>query len=240
LARVRTRWTQHLSQDRRRQIKARRSNGDGAFDKIKRKRKDGTIVERATKMARLQADASRGIAPSSERMSVASYMQRWLDDAVTSTVRPATRKPYEPSDRPPADGGRCAARAPAPSLRPRGLRAAPWVFPREAGGPQDAQNLMARVFRPLLEEIQTKLDEATAKAGAKPERFPAIRFHDLRHTAASLMLERGLHPKVVSEIHGHATVAMTLEVYSQNPRKTLVLRGFSWLRMLDSNQRPAD
>jgi integrase len=42
----------------------------------------------------------------------------------------------------------------------------------------------------------------------------AVRFHDARHTAASLLLGRGVHPKVVSEMLGHATVAMTLDVYS--------------------------
>lgn len=43
---------------------------------------------------------------------------------------------------------------------------------------------------------------------------PRVRFHDLRHTAATLMLSRGVHPKIVSEMLGHATVAITLDVYS--------------------------
>ena len=41
-----------------------------------------------------------------------------------------------------------------------------------------------------------------------------MRFHDLRHTAATIMLSRGVHPKVASEILGHATVAITLDLYS--------------------------
>jgi len=41
-----------------------------------------------------------------------------------------------------------------------------------------------------------------------------IRFHDLRHTHASLMLRQGVHPKIVSERLGHATVAITLDTYS--------------------------
>jgi integrase len=41
-----------------------------------------------------------------------------------------------------------------------------------------------------------------------------LRFHDLRHTAASLLLKAGVHPKIVSERLGHATVAITLDVYS--------------------------
>jgi len=41
-----------------------------------------------------------------------------------------------------------------------------------------------------------------------------IRFHDLRHTHATLMLKQGVHPKIVSERLGHASVAITLDTYS--------------------------
>jgi integrase len=44
--------------------------------------------------------------------------------------------------------------------------------------------------------------------------LPRLRFHDLRHTAATLMLRAGVHPKVVSERLGHATVGLTLDIYS--------------------------
>lgn len=44
--------------------------------------------------------------------------------------------------------------------------------------------------------------------------LPRIRFHDLRHTCATLMLKRGEHPKVVSERLGHASVQITLDRYS--------------------------
>jgi integrase len=43
---------------------------------------------------------------------------------------------------------------------------------------------------------------------------PRIRFHDLRHTAATLMLKAGIHPKIVSERLGHATIGLTLDTYS--------------------------
>ena len=43
---------------------------------------------------------------------------------------------------------------------------------------------------------------------------PRIRFHDLRHTQASIALQAGVPAKVVSERLGHATVAFTLDVYS--------------------------
>ena len=41
-----------------------------------------------------------------------------------------------------------------------------------------------------------------------------LRFHDLRHTHASLLLARGVHPKVVSERLGHSGIGITLDVYS--------------------------
>jgi integrase len=44
--------------------------------------------------------------------------------------------------------------------------------------------------------------------------FPPVRFHDLRHAHATLMLLQGVHPKVVSERLGHANIGITLDIYS--------------------------
>lgn len=41
-----------------------------------------------------------------------------------------------------------------------------------------------------------------------------IRFHDLRHTCATLLLSKDVNPKVVSEMLGHASVSITLDIYS--------------------------
>jgi integrase len=49
---------------------------------------------------------------------------------------------------------------------------------------------------------------------AKRVGLPPIRLHDLRHSVASILLARGVHPKVVSEMLGHATIALTLDTYS--------------------------
>ncbi|MED0680652.1 tyrosine-type recombinase/integrase [Aneurinibacillus thermoaerophilus] len=43
---------------------------------------------------------------------------------------------------------------------------------------------------------------------------PRIRFHDLRHTHATLMLKQGVHPKIVSERLGHSNIGITLDTYS--------------------------
>ena len=44
--------------------------------------------------------------------------------------------------------------------------------------------------------------------------LPAMRFHDLRHGAASLLLAQGVHPRVVMEMLGHSTITLTMNVYS--------------------------
>jgi integrase len=49
---------------------------------------------------------------------------------------------------------------------------------------------------------------------AKRAGFINLRFHDLRHTFASLMLLRGAKPKVISEALGHSSVVFTMDVYS--------------------------
>jgi integrase len=81
------------------------------------------------------------------------------------------------------------------------LRAGPaWtdhglVFTDEFGEPLTGSRITARRLRPLL----------------RREGLPPIRFHDLRHTAATLMLTAGVNPKVVSEMLGHTSVAITLD-----------------------------
>jgi integrase len=71
------------------------------------------------------------------------------------------------------------------------------VFPNTIGGYFDANNWRAGWFYPLLR-----------RAG-----LPRIRPHDLRHTAATLLLARGVPVKVVSEMLGHANVGITLSIY---------------------------
>jgi integrase len=73
-----------------------------------------------------------------------------------------------------------------------------YVFCDTDGGPIRKSNLVRRSFKPLL--IEAKL--------------PDIRFHDLRHTAATLLLAQEIHPKVVQERLGHAQVLITLDTYS--------------------------
>ena len=57
--------------------------------------------------------------------------------------------------------------------------------------------------------LRIVFDDLISKAG-----LPRIRFHDLRHTAATLMLQQGVHPKVVQERLGHSNISITLNTYS--------------------------
>ena len=48
----------------------------------------------------------------------------------------------------------------------------------------------------------------------KKANLPDIRFHDLRHSAATLLLSLGIHPKVVQKLLGHTQISMTMDIYS--------------------------
>jgi integrase len=72
------------------------------------------------------------------------------------------------------------------------------VFATRKGTQLDAQNVINRYFKPLLR-----------RAG-----LPDIRWHDLRHTYATLLLARGTHPTYVQKSLGHASVQLTLDRYS--------------------------
>ena len=72
------------------------------------------------------------------------------------------------------------------------------AFTNAVGGYIDANNLRHRAFPKLLE----------------PAELPRIRFHDLRHSAATLLLSLGVHPKVVQELLGHSQISVTFDTYS--------------------------
>lgn len=72
------------------------------------------------------------------------------------------------------------------------------VFPNTIGGLMIPHNLAKRDFKRILQS-----------AG-----LPDLHFHCLRHTAATLLLRRGVHAKVVSEMLGHADISITLRIYA--------------------------
>jgi integrase len=72
------------------------------------------------------------------------------------------------------------------------------VFASEIGTPLNPPNV-TRVFKKALKN-----------AGIRT----SIRLYDLRHTTATLLLQAGVNPKIVSERLGHSTIVLTLDVYS--------------------------
>lgn len=72
------------------------------------------------------------------------------------------------------------------------------IFATETGTIINPSNLRNRSFKPLLK-----------RAG-----LPLIRFHDLRHTCATLLLSKDVNAKVVSEMLGHSSISVTLDIYS--------------------------
>jgi site-specific recombinase XerD len=49
--------------------------------------------------------------------------------------------------------------------------------------------------------------------------WPRVRLQDLRHSTATPLLEHGVHPRIVSEILGHATVTIILDTHSHVTRR---------------------
>ena len=72
------------------------------------------------------------------------------------------------------------------------------LFPNEAGGPVNYSNMVQRYFLPAL----------------KAADLPRVRFHDLRHTNASLRLENRENSKYIQTQLGHASSTITLNVYA--------------------------
>lgn len=104
------------------------------------------------------------------------------------------------------------------------------VFATHWGTPLQARNVI-RAFKAALE-----------RAGLPR----MVRVHDLRHTAATLMLDAGVHPKVASERLGHSTVGITLDLYTHSVQRLdqdaanqmqRILRGESGQVSTDSTER---
>ena len=74
-----------------------------------------------------------------------------------------------------------------------------FVFTTQVGTPLNRHNFFRRCFKPLLEE-----------AGLPR----SVRFHDLRHTCATLLLSKNVNPKIVQELLGHANISQTMDTYS--------------------------
>ncbi len=73
------------------------------------------------------------------------------------------------------------------------------IFPAQTGKPMHPWVLTGGSFKRLL-----------ARAGIERP----VRFHDLRHTCATLLIKKNINPKIVQELLGHSTITTTLNTYS--------------------------
>jgi integrase len=83
------------------------------------------------------------------------------------------------------------------SQRAAGAVSSPFLFTGTAG-------------QPLRHTVALRALEAALRDAG----LPRVTFHALRHTAASLLLAQGVHPRVVMELLGHSTIALTMNTYS--------------------------
>ena len=77
------------------------------------------------------------------------------------------------------------------------------IFANETGGPMNCSNMVQRYFQ----------------KGLRDAKIPRIRFHDLRHTYASLLLQQGENIKYIQSQLGHSSPTVTLNVYSHLMKK---------------------
>jgi integrase len=98
------------------------------------------------------------------------------------------------------------------------------VFPTPGGSVWRKDNFMARVFRPAVRRAQ----------------LAPLRFHDLRHTYAALMVAAGAHPKLLQAQLGHTSINVTLNTYGHLFPDAFADVGSALDRLVDAARRDAD
>jgi integrase len=88
------------------------------------------------------------------------------------------------------------------------------VFCNGAGKYLRKSNTRLNSFLKIFARANQQAEEEARLTGTAPEQVPVIRFHDLRHTSATLLLQAGENIKVVSERLGHEDIQITLKTYA--------------------------
>ena len=93
------------------------------------------------------------------------------------------------------------------------------VFATDNGTFLEPNNMVSRHFKEVIKKHNKKIKEKAKKEGLsmediKHEKLPLIRFHDLRHTYATLSLEAGIDLATISKNLGHSSYAITADTYS--------------------------
>jgi integrase len=85
------------------------------------------------------------------------------------------------------------------------------VFPGPQGGPMRHSLFYRRHFRPAVTGYTDR--KGVKHPGFVPTAKAGLRFHDLRHTCASLLIAQGAHPKLIQARLGHSSITITLDRY---------------------------
>lgn len=90
-----------------------------------------------------------------------------------------------------------------------------FIFCTSSGKPIQWNNFYNRNWTKLMTDAGLADPAANSAPGddEKPRMTPRYRFHDLRHTAASLWIEQGVKPKRLQKLMGHASLQMTMDLY---------------------------
>ncbi len=100
-----------------------------------------------------------------------------------------------------------------PTIASGGQSADALVFTSPEGGVHRHGLFMRRVWYPIIKGDPDNKDPKKRRQPALPAELHGLRFHDLRHTAASMLIAQGAHPKIIQERLGHASITTTMDRY---------------------------
>lgn len=143
-----------------------------------------------------------------ERVRLKDFLAGWLE-RVRPSVKPLTHARYGEIVRhvPAETPGRTAITKVTPAQIER-----LYADLLAAGLPPTTVHQLHSVLHHDL--VFTNVIRASYAPLLKRAGVPRVKFHALRHSAATLLLSRGIRPKIVAEMLGHSTISMTLDIYS--------------------------
>lgn len=85
------------------------------------------------------------------------------------------------------------------------------VFTTSVGTMLDQRNMLRDAFYPIMNTPDP--NDSNPDPKTKRKLLPRLRFHDLRHSAVTLLLAQGVHPRYIMELLGHSSISLTMNTY---------------------------